>query len=58
MGPEDAVTAAEFIQAGLVVPMHYNTFGLINQDAGAFVAALAAKGMKGEAVEIGGEITV
>jgi len=53
MGPEDAVTAAEFLRPGLVVPMHYNTFPPIRQDAGAFVAALDAKGIRGHAVAIG-----
>ncbi|WP_460337963.1 MBL fold metallo-hydrolase, partial [Streptomyces sp. O3] len=28
MGPEDAAIAARFLQAKLVVPMHYNTFPL------------------------------
>ncbi|CCQ24165.1 UPF0173 metal-dependent hydrolase LMHCC_0991 [Listeria monocytogenes N53-1] len=32
MGPEDAAIAARFLQAKLVVPMHYNTFPLIAQD--------------------------
>ncbi|MFD0051057.1 metal-dependent hydrolase [Actinomycetes bacterium NPDC127524] len=32
MGPEDAATAAEFLQAKQVVPMHYNTFPPIKQD--------------------------
>ena len=53
MGPEDAVTAAEFLKPGLVLPMHYDTFGYIKQDANAFVAALAEKGIKGQAPAIG-----
>lgn len=40
MGPEDAVHAAHFIQAKKVVPVHYNTFPLIEQDPQAFVKAL------------------
>jgi L-ascorbate metabolism protein UlaG (beta-lactamase superfamily) len=32
MGPEDAVRAVEFIQPKTVIPMHYNTFELIEQD--------------------------
>jgi L-ascorbate metabolism protein UlaG (beta-lactamase superfamily) len=58
MGPEDAVLAAEFVKAGLVLPMHYNTFPPIKQDAEAFVAALAEKGIKGNAIKIGETITV
>ncbi len=33
MGPEDALIAAEWIGARKTVPMHYNTFPLIEQDA-------------------------
>jgi len=37
MGPEDALVATDWIQAKYVVPVHYNTFPVIEQDAGAFV---------------------
>jgi len=40
MGPEDAVLAAQFVQAKRVIPCHYNTFPPIRQDAAAFAAAL------------------
>lgn len=33
MGPEDALKAVEFLRPALVVPMHYDTFDLIAQDA-------------------------
>ena len=46
MGPEDALRAVELIRPGLTVPMHYNTFPLIAQDAGAFAAAVEAKGFR------------
>ncbi len=36
MGPEDAVQAVDFIRPKMVVPIHYNTFDLIAQDAEAF----------------------
>jgi len=36
MGPEDAAVAAEWLRPSLVVPMHYNTFPVIEQDAEAF----------------------
>lgn len=36
MGPEDALIAADWIKAKQVVPMHYNTFPLIEQDGEAF----------------------
>jgi len=58
MGPEDAVVAAEFLKAGLVVPMHYNTFEPIKQDPVAFVKNLAAKGLKGNAMKIGDSLQI
>jgi L-ascorbate metabolism protein UlaG (beta-lactamase superfamily) len=36
MDRQDAATAAEFIGAGTVIPMHYNTFPAIEADAEAF----------------------
>lgn len=42
MGPDEAVLAAEYINAKTVVPIHYNTFDLIRQDASAFVKQLQA----------------
>jgi L-ascorbate metabolism protein UlaG (beta-lactamase superfamily) len=36
MGPEDAVRAVEFVRPRFVIPMHYNTFPPIVQDANAF----------------------
>ncbi|HEX7120227.1 MAG TPA: metal-dependent hydrolase [Longimicrobiales bacterium] len=36
MGPEDAARAVEFIEPGVVIPMHYNTFDLIRQDPQSF----------------------
>ncbi|NIK11069.1 metal-dependent hydrolase [Alkalibacillus sp. S2W] len=40
MGPDDARLAAEWINAARVVPVHYNTFPLINQDGEAFANSL------------------
>lgn len=36
MGPEDALRAVELITPRVVVPVHYNTWDLIKQDAGAW----------------------
>ena len=36
MGPEDAARAVEMIQPEVVVPMHYDTFPVIESDADAF----------------------
>lgn len=38
MGPEDAVRAIEFIEPRVVVPIHYDTFPVIEQDTDAFRA--------------------
>ncbi len=36
MGPEDAARAVEMIQPETVIPMHYNTFEVINQNPESF----------------------
>jgi L-ascorbate metabolism protein UlaG (beta-lactamase superfamily) len=38
MGPEDALRAVAMLKPGRVVPIHYNTFDLIKQDAAAWAA--------------------
>jgi len=38
MGPDDALRAVKLIQPKRVVPIHYNTFDVIRQDAGAWAA--------------------
>ena len=43
MGPDDAVLAAQFVQAKQVIPIHYNTFPPIQQDAQAFAQKLRRK---------------
>ncbi len=58
MGPEDAVTALDFLRPKLAVPMHYNTWDIIAQDAKAFAARAATSGHTvrvlepGEALEL------
>ncbi|MEH6889915.1 metal-dependent hydrolase [Bacillus sp. JJ864] len=42
MGPEDAALAAEWVGAKVVVPMHYNTFPVIEQDPHQFVEKLTS----------------
>lgn len=53
MGPEDALYAAEWLRAGMVIPMHYNTFDVIRQDPHAYVAGLERKGLRGTVLEYG-----
>ena len=36
MGPDDAVRAAKFVRPKVLIPMHYNTFDLLQQDPAAF----------------------
>ncbi|HSQ93196.1 MAG TPA: hypothetical protein VLL74_02770 [Methanoregula sp.] len=40
MAPEEAMIAARFIGAPLVIPIHYNTWPVIRQDPVPFKAAL------------------
>ncbi len=58
MGPEDAVYAAEWLRAKLTVPMHYNTFPLIEQDPEAFVAALNERNLKGHVLKPGESLEI
>ncbi|KRE69853.1 metal-dependent hydrolase [Paenibacillus sp. Soil750] len=58
MGPEDAVIAAGYLKADTVVPMHYNTFPVIEQDPNAFVASLEEEGIKGLVMAPGQQITL
>lgn len=56
MGPEDAVLAAKWIEAKTVVPMHYNTFPVIEQDPYQFVEKL--QNCTGKVLEAGESITL
>jgi L-ascorbate metabolism protein UlaG (beta-lactamase superfamily) len=53
MGVDDAVKAAEFLGAGVAIPMHYDTFDWINTDVQAFVKKCEAKGRKAAIVKPG-----
>lgn len=43
MGPDDAVRATKMIAPKRVMPMHYNTWPLIEQDAGAWAEQIRAQ---------------
>jgi L-ascorbate metabolism protein UlaG (beta-lactamase superfamily) len=43
MDRHDAVVAVEFLGAGTVIPMHYDTFPPIETDAGAFKEDVESK---------------
>lgn len=56
MGPEDALIAAQWINGNVTIPIHYNTFPIIEQDADQFVLNLENKGLKGKKVNPGEKI--
>lgn len=58
MGPDDAVYAAQLLKPKYVIPMHYNTFPLIEQDPEEFLDLLHRKapGSVGVALKSGEEL--
>ena len=58
MGPEEALRCVKDLAPRLVVPLHYNTFPLIETDPDAFAASVRAAGVEarvlqpGEAMEL------
>lgn len=54
MGIDDAVTATEFLSPGMVIPMHYRTFDVIDVDPQEFVDKVTAKGFAGRVLDFGG----
>jgi L-ascorbate metabolism protein UlaG (beta-lactamase superfamily) len=46
MGPEDALRCVKFVKPKMVIPLHYDTWPPIAQDAAAFAAAVEATGVK------------
>lgn len=57
MGPEDAARAVEMIQPEVVVPMHYNTFPVIEQNPEGF-RQLVGDQARVEILQPGGVLTV
>lgn len=53
MGIDDAVKAVELVNPKFVVPMHYNTFPVIEADPNVFMAKVTAKGFKGKVFNFG-----
>ncbi len=43
MGPEDSIRAVQFIRPQVVLPMHYNTFPPLTQDAGKWARAVSSE---------------
>jgi L-ascorbate metabolism protein UlaG (beta-lactamase superfamily) len=46
MGVDDAVKAVEFLNPGIVIPIHYNTFDIIKSDANDFKRKVESIGKK------------
>lgn len=53
MGPGDALRAAKMLRAGLTIPMHYNTFPVIEQDPQQYVLKLKEEALNGKALNPG-----
>lgn len=58
MGPEDAVKAAQLLQAKRVIPVHYNTWPVIGQDPAAFEAMAEESGVAVHIVPVGGTLAL
>jgi L-ascorbate metabolism protein UlaG (beta-lactamase superfamily) len=56
MGITDAVKAVELTSPKVTIPMHYNTFPVIEADPNDFKAKVEAKGFKCIVMEYGEEI--
>ena len=58
MGITDAAKAAEFVNASVAIPMHYDTFGWIEADPNEFVKRVEAGGRKAVVVKPGASYSV
>lgn len=58
MGPDDAFRAVEMIKPRLVIPVHYNTWELIAQDANKWAERVERLGIKVHVMKPGETITI
>jgi Predicted Zn-dependent hydrolases of the beta-lactamase fold len=58
MGPDDAIQAAHWYGAKLVIPVHYNSFPVIEQDAHSFISRLEEQGQKGKVLAPGEKLKI
>jgi L-ascorbate metabolism protein UlaG (beta-lactamase superfamily) len=59
MGIDDAVEAVKFLNPDLVIPMHYNTFPVINADPHEFAHRVQSEaGVRCEILSPGGEVQI
>jgi L-ascorbate metabolism protein UlaG (beta-lactamase superfamily) len=53
MGIDDAAKAVEFVNPKFTVPMHYNTFPIIQANPNEFIKQITDKGYKGKVFNFG-----
>ena len=58
MGPDDALRAAQLIRPQLTVPLHYNTFPLIQVDTADWAAQMQDAGFAARVMEAGETLTL
>ena len=58
MGPDDALTALDFLQPRITVPMHYNTWPIIRQDAADFARRAGLAGYQVKVLAPGSALTL
>ncbi len=58
MGPEDAVTALDFLAPKVAIPIHYNTWPIIAQDGKEFAARAAKSGHSVQVMKAGDMLEV
>ena len=58
MGPEDAITALDFLKPKVAVPIHFNTWPVIAQDPAAFAGAAAKTGHSVRVLRVGETLEV
>ncbi|MDF9828413.1 L-ascorbate metabolism protein UlaG (beta-lactamase superfamily) [Ereboglobus sp. PH5-5] len=58
MGPEDAIDALDMLKPKAAIPMHYNTWPPIAQDAPAFAAAAKQRGHLAHPLKPGESVTI
>lgn len=58
MGPDDALDALDLLKPRLAVPMHYDTWPLLAQDADAFAVAAGRRGHRVQVLRPGESLSV
>ena len=58
MGPDDAYKAVELIKPKRIIPVHYNTWELIAQDAEKWAERVRKLGVKVEVLKPGESLTI